>query len=535
MSDLLPYEQAKNHLNLRTKVGQLFMPAAFINDTEEEIVRLENLVRNQAIGGVCFFHSRASAATNFEGRKKVVRNERSLETLMERIRRLQEDAPIPLLISIDAEWGLAMRIENTLQFPYAITLGALQEGDELIRETARHIARDCRAAGIHWNFAPVVDLNLNPDNPVIGYRAFGENREAVTARALAFMKGLQEGGLLCCAKHFPGHGDTATDSHLGLPRIDKARPTLEARELYPFKKLIAAGVDSVMVGHLAVPALTGGDSVPASISAPLIQGVLRQELGFDGAVVSDALNMHSVSRLFPEPGRLEWEAFNAGNDVLCFAENTEAGIETILDKADPLAIESAFKRIWHLKTKAHKHLDQPTPDLLPYGPLMTRLAEESLTLIHGAETELAEFRLQGYRILEVAAVSGQVFSSSLRAIAPSRPPVSVRPDATGLHADIREGENLLIALYPPSAKPPNAFGFSPELLKYLAALMHAHKVVLYTFGNPYVLNLMPWKQALAVVQAYQDFPAFQENAVRHFKGEIRAKGKLPVTLKISNP
>ena len=250
-----PFRLPKEPLTLKQKVGQLFMPAAFINDTEAEVQKMEQLIREQHVGSICFFHSRASAATNFEGKKAIVHNEKSYDRLLDLIERYQKAATVPLLIAIDAEWGLAMRIENTPQYPYAITLGALIDRDELIHQVGKAIGNDCEKAGIQWNLAPVVDINNNPENPVIGYRSFGDNRESVVGKAEAFLKGMQDSGTLNSIKHFPGHGDTATDSHLGLPVIDKSLDELFENELYPFKKLIDMGVDSVMVGHLLLPQL----------------------------------------------------------------------------------------------------------------------------------------------------------------------------------------------------------------------------------------------------------------------------------------
>ena len=225
MSKMLSTSEAIDQLSKTEKVGQLFMPAAFINDTEEEIQQLENLISNHHVGGLCFFHSRASAATNFEGKKKIVVNEHSFETLKNLIKRYQKAATYPLLISIDAEWGLAMRIENTPQYPYAITLGANVNNIDLTFEVGRQIAQDCKVAGIHWNLSPVVDINTNPNNPVIGYRSFGDDKMNVVSLATAYVKGTQSEGVLTSIKHFPGHGDTATDSHHTLPvlNFDKKR------------------------------------------------------------------------------------------------------------------------------------------------------------------------------------------------------------------------------------------------------------------------------------------------------------------------
>ncbi len=222
-------------------------------------------------------------------------------------------------------------------------------------EVGKGIAKDCKAAGIHWNLSPVVDININPNNPVIGYRSFGENKYSVTKKAISYLEGTESEGILTSIKHFPGHGDTATDSHLGLPLIDKSKEELLANELYPFQKIVDKGVDAVMVGHLSVPSIADGKKTPSSISKEIIKGMLRKEMGFKGVVISDALNMHAVSKNYPTPGDLEWLAFDAGNDVLCFAEHIKEGIQMILEKASPEQIEESFQRIWRLKEKAFQN------------------------------------------------------------------------------------------------------------------------------------------------------------------------------------
>jgi len=533
MYKILPYHKATGKLSLREKVGQLFMPAAFINDTEEEVRQLEGLIRKARIGGLCFFHSRASAATNFEGRREVIYNEQSLNRLKALIKRYQAVSEIPLLISMDAEWGLAMRVENTPQYPYAITLGAIRGQDVLIEQVGRQIAQDCLHSGIHWNFAPVADINLNPDNPVIGYRSFGGNREEVARKATALMKGMQAEGLLTCAKHFPGHGDTATDSHLGLPVLEKDRAALLAGELYPFSELIREGVDAVMVGHLAVPALTSAKKVAASISPGLIGGLLRQGLGFRGAVVSDALNMHSVSKLFPGPGRLEWEAFHAGNDILCFAEHPEEGLATIQKKGSPSQIETAFQRVWGLKEKAFARRAPHTHSREEYESLLAELATASLTLLSGRENDLAAFRTAKPTAWEVTHTPGGEFGKQLLKQGAISKILSMPPGARPATDHSGEKQKVVIALYPPSVKPPNNFGISEGVLSWLNRMLHTAEVALYNFGNPYVLQLLDVQKARAVIQVYQDFPVFQRHAARQFLGLATAEGSLPVTLKIN--
>ncbi len=519
MNKTVAYKSVKNVLSFSEKVGQLFMPAAFVNDTEQEIQNLENLIQNHGIGAICFFHSRASAATNYEGEKTVIYNADSFETLQNLILRYQSVSKYPLLIAIDAEWGLAMRIENTPQYPYAITLGAIQGHDNLIFEVGRNIARDCKAAGIHWNLAPCIDINNNPNNPVIGYRSFGEDKIKVTQKALAYIKGTQSEGVLTSIKHFPGHGDTATDSHLGLPLIDKTKEELIANELYPFQKLIESGVDAVMAGHLSVPSLANGKTISSSISKEIIKGVLREEMGFDGLVISDALNMHAVSKNYPIKGELEWLAFNAGNDVLCFAENVPEGIANILNKASEEQIEESFQRLWKLKEKALQ-AQISNSNLRPEADsqLNRKLAINSLTLLRGTKADITTFRATDFSTLTIKrSALEQASKEILDALQETK-------------IVLKKEKNILVLLTPPQVKPANNFGLLQEEIDFINELIQTKNVVLYLFGNPYVLNLFKSDEALAIVIAYQTFAEFQDVATDHFLGKIEAKGMLPVTI-----
>ncbi|TLP80565.1 glycoside hydrolase family 3 protein [Maribacter sp. ACAM166] len=517
MNKIISTSEALDNLSTPEKVGQLFMPAAFINDTEEEIVRLEKLISKYHVGGLCFFHSRASAATNFEGKKKVVQNENSFEVLKNLIIRYQKAATYPLLIAIDAEWGLAMRIENTPQYPYAITLGANVNNVDLTFEVGKQIAKDCKAVGIHWNLSPVVDINTNPDNPVIGYRSFGDTKENVVSLAKAYIKGTQSEGVLTSIKHFPGHGDTATDSHLGLPVIDKTKVELVQNELYPFQKLINEGVDSVMVGHLSVPALTTDTNQPSSINKDIITGVLRNEMGFEGVVISDALNMHAVSKNYPVPGELEWLAFDAGNDVLCFAEHIEKGIQMILENASETQINKSIERIWKLKVKAFQNTGLKG-SLTDPSVLNRKIAKQSLTLQVGTSYAIEQFRKTNHCTITIKRYStNQTEEEILAAIKEMK------------HEITNETEVLLL-LTPPQIKPTNNFGFLQEEIDFVNHLIQTKKVVLYHFGNPYALKFFNTVKTVATVIAYQNFKEFQDVATEHFLGTLKAKGKLPVSL-----
>ena len=517
MNNIISIPEAIKTLSTAEKVGQLFMPAAFINDTEEEIQQLEKLISTYHIGGLCFFHSRASAATNFEGKKKVIKNENSFEVLKNLIIRYQNAATYPLLIAIDAEWGLAMRIENTPQYPYAITLGANNENTNLTFEVGKQIAQDCKAAGIHWNLSPVVDINTNPNNPVIGYRSFGDNKNNVVQLATAYVKGTQSEGVLTSIKHFPGHGDTATDSHLGLPLIDKTKAELFENELYPFQQLIHEGVDSVMVGHLSVPSLTTNKNLPSSINKDIITGILRNEMEFDGVVISDALNMHAVSKNYPTPGELEWLAFDAGNDVLCFAENIEQGIRMILENASETQINKSLERIWKLKIKAFKSSDRGQ-ELTDARLLNRKIAEQSLTLQVGTVNAIEEFRKTDFCTVTIKRYNDIESHKEILAYLKE------------MQDEIIDETDVLLLLTPPQIKPINNFGFLQEEIDFINQIIQTKNVVLYHFGNPYALKFFNLDKTTATVIVYQNFKEFQDVATEHFLGTLEAKGELPISL-----
>ncbi len=532
MPETIPtYEQAKTRLSPQQKVGQLFMPAIFINDSEEEIQRMEHLIHKLDIGSICFFHSRASAATNFEGKKEVIFNENSYNRLKELISRYQKAAKFPLLIAMDAEWGLAMRIENTPQYPYALTLGALRSKNELIYEVGKAIGEDFNKAGIHWNLAPVVDINNNPENPVIGYRSFGDNKEKVRSKASAFLKGMSSTGILNSLKHFPGHGDTATDSHLGLPVIQKSKESLLENELYPFKALIKEGVDSVMVGHLAIPALDAADK-PATVSHNIITGLLRNELGYNGVIISDALNMHAVSKNYPEKGALEAEAFAAGMDVLCFSENPEEGIDLISKGNSIQRIEESFKRFWKLKEKAFSN-DTPIINntLESNIELNMAIAANTVTELKIDPKLISTLKSDDFLNLSVENNSENTFSKKIEDAFGQRHYTLQTHAVSQIKELLEKYERVVLALFPPLVKPKNKFGLSQKVIDLISEISVQKDLLIYLFGNPYALDVLGLHPDCSIVMVYQDFMEFQKVAFQHFSGEIDAVGKLPIKLK----
>ncbi|MDX6182012.1 glycoside hydrolase family 3 N-terminal domain-containing protein [Flavobacterium sp. Fl-77] len=526
------------------KVGQFFFPAVFINDTEEHIQETERLIATHNIGGLTFFHSRASAATNYESKKKIVFNDDSYQKIKELIVRYQKCAPTPLLISIDAEWGLAMRIEKTPQYPYAITLGALPEKkSNLVYEVGKQIGLDLKAAGIHYNLSPLADINNNPNNPVIGYRSFGENKEKVANFAVEYLRGMSDAGILGCLKHFPGHGNTNVDSHLGLPVLNETLDELMHNELYPFIKGIENNVDSIMIGHLAVPSLNDGKNTSATLSQNVIQHLLREQLGYDGLVISDALNMHSVSMLYPTKGQLEWEAFNAGNDVLCFAENVAEGIEEILKNATVERIEESFKRI--LKCKEKVGLINGTfrasgeLNFDNASALNLEIAANSITKIIDNANHDVVFEAQKNNQLAKLSLYKNIentFFATLNSNLKS-PEFAFenleKTTVSSIEKNLENFETIIISLFVPKAKPMNNFEIDDDVVKLLSKLLQTKKCIVYVFGNPYVLPIIPnLNKASGLIEVYQDFEEFQKNAAIQLLENKNCFGKLPVIINI---
>lgn len=518
-------------MTLKEKIGQLFSPAAFIHDTEENYLKIESLIINQHIGGLTFFHSRHSAAANFEKRQEKLTYENTLDKLQALIIRYQSISQNPLLMSIDAEFGLSMRIENTPQYPYAITLGALSlEHENLVMETGYRIGKDLKQTGIHLNFAPVADINTNPKNPVIGYRSFGPNKEKVSRFALAMYKGMEKAGIGACFKHFPGHGDTDTDSHLGLPVINKTKLELISEELYPFANGIKEGIEMIMVGHLAAPALSNKKTIPASISKEIITDLLKGEMGFKGIVVSDALNMKSVSDLFPEPGRLEWEAFDAGNDLLCFSENVKEGIEMILKNGSEEKILESFGKVIKLKEKLgiiSIHLLENGFDWSGHDTLNDKLSLHYIADI-SVQKSKGVFSNTDSRFAKVSVFQSKENTFFLwldKEFKSDSFDLSVVSDLDWER--LEKYDSILIALFVPSAKPVNHFGMDIQMLEKLNTLIENKNCQLYLFGSPLSLNELGFhKKFSSIICAFQSFESSQKAAAHHFLGKIVAEGRI---------
>lgn len=340
-------------MTLKEKVGQLFIIRMNLDACEHEFEEVQRIIVENSVGGVIFLHQGTCAKQYY---------------LMEKIKSLTK---IPLLFCQDAEWGLAMRIIDVPRYPKAMTLGAL-ENDGLIYALGKKIGHDCKALGIDINFAPVIDINSNIDNAIIGMRSFGDEPQRVAQKAIAYFKGMQDGGVLTCAKHFPGHGDTHVDSHIALPVIKHERTHLNAVELLPFKKVIAHNVDAIMIGHLHVPSLDNRKNRPASLSYEIVTGLLKEELDFEGLIITDALDMAGVTRSFTT-NEIAIEALRAGSDMLLCSDDVCSSIQAIIKAIDEDIIteKEIDKRV--LKILKLKERRKKISENLSYGEINDRI------------------------------------------------------------------------------------------------------------------------------------------------------------------
>jgi beta-N-acetylhexosaminidase len=510
------------------RIGQLFMIAAYSNRGREHMDELSELIQKNNIGGLIFFQGgpvRQAVQTNY----------------------YQSIAPTPLLISIDGEWGLSMRLDSTMRFPKQMVLGAISD-NSLIYNMGREIARQCRRMGIHINFAPVVDINNNPLNPIINSRSFGENKINVAQKGIAYMKGLQEGGVLANAKHFPGHGDTDSDSHKTLPTIKHNTAVIDSLDLYPFKELIKNGLGSMMVAHLYIPALDTIRNTASTLSKTIVTGLLKENLGFKGLIFTDALNMKGVSSYF-QPGIVDVKALLAGNDVLLFSENVPQAIEGINCAIEDheISMEEIDGRVRKiLQTKYWAGLNHPHPIELksliqdlntPEGKWTNRrLSENSITLIKNHKNLLPLQKLDTLKIASIA-IGGDsinVFQQNLNYYGRVEN-FQISKDATKDQIDTLlkkvAGFNLLIvSIHNTSSYSYKNYGITEQESFILNSLPKKSKVVLTIFGIPYTLNrLVGAEESDALMVSYEDLENPQIVSAQAIFGVIGMVGKLPVT------
>jgi len=526
-TDGLWAEETLAQMTLEEKIGQLFMAPCFTNTYQWNKKHVHDLITKHHIGGVIFMAGSPM-------RQVGVTND------------FQMAAKYPLLIAQDAEWGLSMRLDSTLRFPNAQTLGAIQN-DSLLYRYGAELAAQCRAIGVHIDFAPVVDVNNNANNPVINDRSYGENKLKVTRKGLMVMKGLQDNRIMASAKHFPGHGNTDTDSHYDLPVVKGTRKQLDSMELYPFRALINQGVQSVMVAHLQVPAIDNTPHMPASLSPKVISGVLRQDLGFKGLIFSDALNMSGVTK-YHAPGHTELAALKAGTDVLLYSENIPLAIKTIKEAIlkgdlDSAVVDRAVYKILLAKEwqRLHKErlISPGTVRAKLFRPEATALRAElyraavTLAANKGSLLPLADLEKQKMACVQIGRSYEAPFTKTLRKYAPMD--VFILPmDMTQAQADtllqqLKPYNTVVVALMNMSRRFVTNYDLNPISVECIRKIGYqCPRTVLAHFGNPYILS--NFTHIPAIMQGFEEAHPAQIACAEAIFGGYTPTGQMPVTV-----
>ncbi len=518
-----------DRMSVNEKIGQFFMIDAYSIKDEDHMKEVAGIIKKYKVGGVMFLKgspSRQAEMTNY----------------------FQKVSKIPLLIAMDAEWGLAMRLDSTIKYPEQMMLGAIQD-NYLIYEMGRDIASQLKRIGVHINFAPVIDINNNPQNPVINSRSFGEDKYNVTYKGLAYMLGMQDNKILATGKHFPGHGDTDTDSHYDLPIINHSFERIDSIELYPFKELIQYGIGGIMVAHLNIPAIDSTKKMPTTLSEKAVNGLLKSKLGFNGIVFSDALNMKGVTTN-GNNGKIEVDAFKAGNDILLVPANIPDAIDKIKKeiKKGELSIYDVNDRCRKiLALKKWVGLDQDEPVDLnnlyedlhkkEYYLTLRRLIESSITIVKNTNSILPLMRLDTLKIASVSLGEGgpNMFQHTLSLYSNiDYFNMSKNGDTSkfkNLFNELSPYNLIILGVHNPSRYNSNNFGINNEVIEFVEKLARVKNVVLCIFANPYSLaSFNEIENIKSIIISYEDDTLIQNYTAQAIYGGLQVQGKLPVTI-----
>ncbi len=502
------------NLSQDEKLGQLFIVALYTNKGEDYISNVRNIVNNEKIGGLILMQDDAAREINL-------------------VNEFQSKSKVPLMIGMDAEWGIFQRIATAHKFPWAMTLGAIQDKN-LIAEMAAKIAEDCKRMGINWDFAPVVDVNTNPNNPIIGNRSFGSEVTNVVNSALAYSNGLQDHNILAAIKHFPGHGDTNTDSHLDLPVVSHDLKRLNEIELAPFKTLMDKGIGGVMVAHLYVPALEKEKGIPASISKNIITGLLKEKYGYKGLIITDALNMGAVAKRY-KPGELDALAFKAGNDIMLFSDGVKEGkrlIQLAIDKKEisQNRIEESVKKI--LLTKYFLGLNEYRPrnpenineDLnnQSHQILVENLYSNALTLIKDEKKLLPLNCKETYYYVPLEEAPYQTFLDQLNLN------TNVILKKASEISTIPANSKVIVGFHKDNSTAYKPYKISEASKKTLADLSKSQNVILNVFGSAYALKDVDISKISTILVSYENNDDSMKATAKAFNGQTKISGRLPV-------
>ncbi len=516
-------------MTLEEKIGQLFSIAAYSNKDETHKKKVLELIQKHHVGGLTFFQGGPI-------RQAMLTND------------YQKASKIPLMIAIDGEWGLSMRLDSTVKYPWQMTLGAIQD-DSLIYEMGLQVAEQFRRLGVHVNFAPVVDVNNNPNNPVIFARSFGENKYNVAEKGIAYMKGMQAGGLLANAKHFPGHGDTDKDSHKTLPVVNYDRARLDSVELYPFKEIIKSGIGSMMTAHLYLPKLTA-DKKASSLTKEIVDTMLQQQLGFGGLIFTDGLNMGGVAK-YQASEEIDLQALIAGNDVLLLSQDVPKAIELIKvaledGRLTQAAIDRSVRKVLRAKewlniqygdsvklANLYEELNQAK-----YEYLNRQLSEASLTVVRNKENRIPFRKIAKKRIVSIAFTDDMVgfsaFQDGLNLYSKvdrlnfNRLAVSAQKS---LMDTLLTYDEIIVSVHKSNKHPWIKAEVNTEFKNFLNILRLKKKVSLVLFGNAYCLqDFLAAEFTDVLVVAYQNSEVAQNLTAQLFFGGVKANGQLPVSV-----
>ena len=516
-------------MTIDEKIGQLFMIQAYSNLDSVHENKIKEMIQKYHVGNLIFMQGtpiKQAQLTN------------TYQSLSE----------IPLMIGFDGEWGLDMRLQNTYRFPWNMTLGAIQD-NTLIRKFGEHLGRHAKRIGIHVNFAPVVDINTNPLNPIIGNRSFGESKQNVTLKAIEFSQGMQSEGVLANAKHFPGHGDTATDSHLKLPVLNFNKERLDSIELYPYKRVFDAGMASVMTAHLSIPVLESNPKLPTSLSPKVVTDLLKEKLGFLGLIFTDGLNMKGAAN-YSSSAEINLAAIQAGNDVLLIPQDVPASINLIKNAIDSGVlsldrIDESVRKILLAKYKVGLHLYKPIDTLNLIKDLNTiedevlhrELVKNSMTIIKNNKKTLPIQDLKKYENIAYVAMGddhGDKFLETLNKYSKIQKVSS--DNLNELINTLEDFDLVIVGFHKSNTHPWKSFEFSNQELVWLHEISRKNTTILSVFASPYsLLNIKSFNNLESLLVAYQNSEISQVISAQTIFGAIEANGKLPVSIKNEFP
>ncbi len=516
-----------NAMSEDERLGQLFMIRAHSDKGADHIAKVEGLIKDYHVGGLCFFQGTP---------------EKQVE-LLNKYQKLTKR--IPLMVSMDAEWGLGMRLKkSTISFPRQLMLGAIQD-NRLIYDMGKEIARQCRRVGVHVNFAPVADVNNNPSNPVINTRSFGEDRYNVATKSYMYAKGLQDGNVMACAKHFPGHGDTDVDSHYDLPVITHDAYRLDSIEMFPFRLLAEHGIQSMMVAHLHVPTLDATKNLPTTLSQNAVTNVLKNEMGFEGLIFTDGLGMKGVTKHY-KSGEVEAKALVAGNDVLLLPQDVPAAFRIIKEyiaagKLTTARIHESVKKVLRYKyrlgltsftdiplTNLREDLNSPQAQVLK-----RRLIANALTLVRNRDNRVPFKDVQNttFATLSIGSTRLTTFQKTLDKYAPMEHYNTAKDISSSKQAELtrrlKEKDFVIIGIHDMSSYASKDFGLNASIKNFIKTLAKETNVVLTVFGNPYSLKY--FDEVNWLLEAYDEDEMTEDLAAQALFGAFSISGRLPVT------